>query len=160
MMDDLILLDVSGDMIHKVSKHFISLRTWREILWLRLMSNINYQALENGVSMWPKLEGRFPQVSFLRAIKAFSEALLSISVNSFKMSNKSVFLLPLRWAGSHLPLTQKSRRDQESTQSLSRWFFIFFLSSWPFTLFSIITLGCSTPKVANAIVLHLDLSVW
>jgi 5'-nucleotidase len=37
MMDDLILLDVSGDMIHK--------------------------ALENGVSMWPKLEGRFPQVS-------------------------------------------------------------------------------------------------
>jgi len=37
MMDDLILLDVSGEMIHK--------------------------ALENGVSMWPKLEGRFPQVS-------------------------------------------------------------------------------------------------
>jgi len=77
--------------------------------------------------MWPKLEGRFPQVSFLRAIKAFSEALLSISVNSFKMSKRSVFLLPHRWAGSHLPLTQKSRRDQESTQSLSRWFFIFFV---------------------------------
>merc|ERR1712241_610148 len=37
MMDDLILLDVSGKMI--------------------------YEALENGVSMWPKLEGRFPQVS-------------------------------------------------------------------------------------------------
>ena len=32
MMDDLILLDVSGDMIHKVSKHFMSLRTLREIL--------------------------------------------------------------------------------------------------------------------------------
>merc|ERR1719500_885115 len=37
MMDPLVLLDVSGDMIHK--------------------------ALENGVSQWPKLEGRFPQVS-------------------------------------------------------------------------------------------------
>jgi len=37
MMDDLILLDVSGKMI--------------------------YEALENGVSMWPKLEGRFPAVS-------------------------------------------------------------------------------------------------
>ena len=37
MMDELILLDVSGEMIHS--------------------------ALENGVSMWPKLEGRFPQVS-------------------------------------------------------------------------------------------------
>jgi 5'-nucleotidase len=37
MMDPLILLDVNGEMIH--------------------------QALENGVSMWPKLEGRFPQVS-------------------------------------------------------------------------------------------------
>jgi len=37
MMDELILLEVTGKMIH--------------------------DALENGVSMWPKLEGRFPQVS-------------------------------------------------------------------------------------------------
>jgi len=37
MMDPLVLIDVDGDQIH--------------------------QALENGVSQWPKLEGRFPQVS-------------------------------------------------------------------------------------------------
>jgi len=37
MMDDLVLIDVDGEQIH--------------------------QALENGVSQWPKLEGRFPQVS-------------------------------------------------------------------------------------------------
>ena len=37
MMDALVLLDVDGDQLH--------------------------QALENGVSQWPKLEGRFPQVS-------------------------------------------------------------------------------------------------
>ena len=36
-MDALVLLDVDGDQIH--------------------------QALENGVSQWPKLDGRFPQVS-------------------------------------------------------------------------------------------------
>ena len=37
MMDPLVLLEVTGEQIH--------------------------QALENGVSMYPKLEGRFPQVS-------------------------------------------------------------------------------------------------
>ena len=37
MMDPLVLLDVTGDQL--------------------------CQALENGVSQWPKLEGRFPQVS-------------------------------------------------------------------------------------------------
>ena len=37
MMDELVLIDVDGDQI--------------------------YEALENGVSQWPKLEGRFPQVS-------------------------------------------------------------------------------------------------
>ena len=37
MMDALVLLDVDGDQIH--------------------------QALENGVSQWPKLDGRYPQVS-------------------------------------------------------------------------------------------------
>ena len=36
-MDELVLIDVDGDQI--------------------------YEALENGVSQWPKLEGRFPQVS-------------------------------------------------------------------------------------------------
>lgn len=40
MLDSLVLLDVSGKMIH--------------------------QALENGVSQWPRLEGRFPQVSGIR----------------------------------------------------------------------------------------------
>ena len=37
MMDPLVLIDVDGQQIHS--------------------------ALENGVSQWPKLEGRFPQVS-------------------------------------------------------------------------------------------------
>ena len=37
MLDPLVLLDVTGDQL--------------------------CQALENGVSQWPKLEGRFPQVS-------------------------------------------------------------------------------------------------
>ena len=37
MMDSLVLLDVDGDQLH--------------------------QALENGVSQWPKLDGRYPQVS-------------------------------------------------------------------------------------------------
>ena len=37
MIDSLVLVDIKGEQIH--------------------------QALENGVSQWPKLEGRFPQVS-------------------------------------------------------------------------------------------------
>lgn len=40
MMDALVLIDVDGEQIHS--------------------------ALENGVSQWPKLEGRFPQVSGIK----------------------------------------------------------------------------------------------
>ena len=39
-MDSLVLLEVTGDQLHKT--------------------------LENGVSQWPKLEGRFPQVSGIK----------------------------------------------------------------------------------------------
>ena len=39
-MDALVLIDVDGEQIHS--------------------------ALENGVSQWPKLEGRFPQVSGIK----------------------------------------------------------------------------------------------
>ena len=42
MLDPLVLLDVTGDQL--------------------------CQALENGVSQWPKLEGRFPQVSLSRGL--------------------------------------------------------------------------------------------
>ena len=42
MLDPLVLLDVTGDQL--------------------------CQALENGVSQWPKLEGRFPQVSSTRGL--------------------------------------------------------------------------------------------
>ena len=46
MLDPLVLLDVTGDQL--------------------------CQALENGVSQWPKLEGRFPQVSLsIRLLKFF-----------------------------------------------------------------------------------------
>ena len=47
-----------------------------------------YQALENGVSMWPKLEGRFPQVSSAHFIFDIYQIIFKHKIDATALSIK------------------------------------------------------------------------